>query len=221
LTAKPVGRAPVVVKYTLLPVANACHANVTTHGDAIVIVAVHLDTDAFLPTAILPCRSGILNVVEPFQTQYVVPITVNRFAYVVLLTALPSHISQFVGDVDVVQIRISHVILPSGTLAIGIQFESNQIKSVVVPVRNDSTPDQFIHNALFAVNPVLVPHAMLSLVLERVLIELVLPAMRPESVSRADLIAPEIDPRVNICASVILDVSYVSCLATTVSIIDS
>ena len=194
MTAKPVGRAPVVVKYTLLPVANACHANVTTHGDAIVIVAVHLDTDAFLPTAILPCRSGILNVVEPFQTQYVVPITVNRFAYVVLLTALPSHISQFVGDVDVVQIRISHVILPSGTLAIGIQFESNQIKSVVVPVRYVSTPVQSVINALLAVNPVLVPPEILSFVL----IELVLPAMSPESVSSADLIAPDIDPRVNI-----------------------
>ena len=62
---------------------------------------------------------------------------------------------------------------------------------------------------------------MLSLALERVLIELVLPDMRPESVSSADLIAPDIDPRVNICASVILDVAYVSCLATTVSIIDS
>ena len=62
---------------------------------------------------------------------------------------------------------------------------------------------------------------MLSLVLDRVLIELVLPAISPESVSSADLIAPDIDPRVNIWASVIRDVAYVSCLATTVSIIDS
>ena len=108
-----------------------------------------------------------------------------------------------------------------GVTAVGLPAPSKPITWVVVPVRYVSTPEASVINALFAVNPVLVPHAMLSLALERVLIELVLPDMRPESVSSADLIAPEIDPRVNICASVILDVAYVSCLATTVSIIDS
>ena len=108
-----------------------------------------------------------------------------------------------------------------GVTAIGLPAPSKPITWVVVPVRYVSTPLPSVMIALFAVNPVLVPHAMLSLALERVLIELVLPDMRPESVSSADLIAPDIDPRVNICASVILDVAYVSCLATTVSIIDS
>ena len=69
---------------------------------------------------------------------------------------------------------------------------------VVVPVRYVSTPVASVMIALFAVNPVLVPQAMLSLVLESVLIELVFPEIRPESVSSADLIAPDIDPRVNI-----------------------
>ena len=108
-----------------------------------------------------------------------------------------------------------------GVTAIGLPAPSKPITWLVVPVRYVSTPEASVINALFAVNPVLVPQAMLSLVLERVLIELVLPAMSPESVSSADLIAPDIDPRVNICANVILDVAYVSCLATTVSIIDS
>lgn len=84
-----------------------------------------------------------------------------------------------------------------------------------------SLPLASVATTAFDVNPVLVPHAMLSLVLDSVLIELVFPAMRAERASRATLIDPDIDPRVNICASVIRDVAYVSCLATTVSIIDS
>lgn len=85
-----------------------------------------------------------------------------------------------------------------GVTAIGLPAPSKPITWVVVPVRYVSTPEASVMIALLAVNPVLVPHAMLSLVLERVLIELVLPAMSPESVSSADLIAPDIDPRVNI-----------------------
>ena len=85
-----------------------------------------------------------------------------------------------------------------GVTAVGLPAPSKPITWVVVPVRYVSTPVQSVMIALLAVNPVLVPHAMLSLVLERVLIELVLPAMRPESASRATLIDPEIDPRVNI-----------------------
>ena len=113
------------------------------------------------------------------------------------------------------------LIFTVGVTAVGVFVPSNHICCPLVPVINTSFPLASVATTAFAVNPVLVPHAMLSLVLERVLIELVLPAMRPESVSSADLIAPDIDPRVNICASVILDVVYVSCLATTVSIIDS
>ena len=69
-------------------------------------------------------------------------------------------------------------------IAIGLPAPSKPITWVVVPVRYVSTPVQSVMIALFAVNPVLVPHAMLSLVLDRA--------------SSADLIAPEIDPRVNI-----------------------
>jgi len=108
-----------------------------------------------------------------------------------------------------------------GVTAVGLPAPSKPITWVVVPVRYVSTPVASVMIALFAVNPVLVPHAMLSLVLERVLIDVVFPDMRPERASRATLIDPEIDPRVNIWASVIRDVAYVSCLATTVSIIDS
>ncbi len=72
------------------------------------------------------------------------------------------------------------------------------MKSVKPHVKNDSTPVPSVMIALFAVNPVLVPQAMLSLVLDSVLIDVVFPEIRPDSVSSADLIAPDIDPRVNI-----------------------
>ena len=85
-----------------------------------------------------------------------------------------------------------------GVTAVGLPAPSNPITWVVVPVRYVSTPVPSVMIALFAVNPVLVPHTTSSLVLERVLIDVVLPDMRPESVSSADLIAPDIDPRVNI-----------------------
>lgn len=198
MIAKPVGNAQVVVKYTLLPVARACHVNVTTHGAAIVIVAVPFDTEAFFPTAILPCRSGTLNVVDQSHTQYVVQIKANNVAYVVLLIADQLHRDQPDGAVHVDHILISQVILPSGAFATGIHDPSNQMKSVKPHVKNDSTPVQSVMIALFAVNPVLVPQAMLSLVLESVLIDVVFPDMSVERASRATLIAPDIDPRVNI-----------------------
>ena len=93
---------------------------------------------------------------------------------------------------------VSPFISTVGVIAIGLPAPSKPITWVVVPVRYVSIPVASVMIALFAVNPVLVPHAMLSLVLDRVLIELVLPAISPESVSSADLIAPDIDPRVNI-----------------------
>ena len=85
-----------------------------------------------------------------------------------------------------------------GVTAIGLPAPSKPITWVVVPVRYVSTPVASIMIALFAVNPVLVPQAMLSLVLDRVLIDVVFPEMRPERASRATLIDPDIDPRVNI-----------------------
>jgi hypothetical protein len=48
---------------------------VITQGEALVIVAAHFDTAAWLPTAVLQLRSGILNVVDPSPTQNVVHIT--------------------------------------------------------------------------------------------------------------------------------------------------
>ena len=85
-----------------------------------------------------------------------------------------------------------------GVTAIGLPAPSKPITWVVVPVRYVSTPEASVINALFAVNPVLVPQAMLSLVLERVLIELVFPAMRAERPSSAVLMDPEVVARVNI-----------------------
>ena len=90
------------------------------------------------------------------------------------------------------------LIFTVGVTAVGIFVPSNHICCPLVPVINTSFHELSVATTAFAVNPVLVPHAMLSLVLERVLIELVLPAMSPESVSSADLIEPDIDPRVNI-----------------------
>jgi len=72
-----------------------------------------------------------------------------------------------------------------GVTAIGLPAPSNPITCVVVPVRYVSTPAQSVMIALFAVNPVLVPQEMLSLVLDSVLIDVVFPDMRPESVSSA------------------------------------
>ena len=68
------------------------------------------------------------------------------------------------------------------------------MNSVVHPVRNDSTHDPFVYIALFAVNPVRVQPIVLSLVV----IAVVFAHIAVVSVSSADLIAPDIDPRVNI-----------------------
>ena len=85
-----------------------------------------------------------------------------------------------------------------GVTAIGLPAPSKPITCVVVPVRYVSTPVPSVMIALFAVNHVRVPQAMLSLVLESVLIDVVLPDMSVERASRATLIDPDIDPRVNI-----------------------
>ena len=69
---------------------------------------------------------------------------------------------------------------------------------VVAPVRYVSTPVASVMIALFAVNHVLVPHAMLSLLVPRFVISLVFVAISADRASRATLIDPDIDPRVNI-----------------------
>lgn len=103
-----------------------------------------------------------------------------------------------IGAVSVDHIRISPAILPSGTFLVGIPAVNHTYSVSDHGVIYSSTPLAFVIMILFAVNPVLVPHAMLSLVLDRVFIELVFPEMRPESASSATFIDPDIDPRVNI-----------------------
>jgi len=85
-----------------------------------------------------------------------------------------------------------------GVIATGILETSKPICCHKVPVMRTSLPLASVATTAFAVNPVLVPHAMLSLVLERVLIDVVLPAISVDRASRATLIDPDIDPRVNI-----------------------
>ena len=68
------------------------------------------------------------------------------------------------------------------------------MNSVVHPVRNDSTHDPFVYIALFAVNPVRVQPEVLSFNA----IDAVLVAISVHRASRATLIDPDIDPRVNI-----------------------
>ena len=79
-------------------------------------------------------------------------------------------------------------------MAIGIHDPSNQIKSVVVPVRYVSTPLASVINALFAVNPVRVQPIVLSFNA----IDDVLAAISADKASSATFIDPDIDPRVNI-----------------------
>ena len=79
-------------------------------------------------------------------------------------------------------------------IAIGLPAPSKPITWVVVPVRYVSTPLASVINALFAVNPVRVQPIVLSLVV----IAVVFAHIAVVSASRATLIAPDIDPRVNI-----------------------
>jgi len=81
-----------------------------------------------------------------------------------------------------------------GVTAIGLPAPSKPMTWVVVPVRYVSTPLASVINALFAVNPVRVQPIVLSLVV----IAVVFAHIAVVSASRATLIDPEIDPRVNI-----------------------
>ena len=81
-----------------------------------------------------------------------------------------------------------------GVNAIGLPAPSKPITWVVVPVRYVSTPLASVINALFAVNPVRVQPIVLSLVV----IAVVFAHIAVVSASSATLIAPDIDPRVNI-----------------------
>ena len=70
--------------------ARPCPDFVTTHGEALEIVAVPIEVADIFPTAILPWRFGRLKVVEPSPTPYVVLMTEKRPEYVVRDTAEPS-----------------------------------------------------------------------------------------------------------------------------------
>ena len=85
-----------------------------------------------------------------------------------------------------------------GVTAIGLPAPSKPITCVVVPVRYVSTPVPSVMIALFAVNHVRVAAFLSSLLVPRFVISLVFVAISDDRASRATLIAPEIDPRVNI-----------------------
>ena len=85
-----------------------------------------------------------------------------------------------------------------GVTAIGLPAPSNHICCDVVPVKYVSLPLASVIIALFAVNPVLVPQTLLSLLVPRFVISLVFVAISADRASSATLIDPDIDPRVNI-----------------------
>ncbi len=93
-----------------------------------------------------------------------------------------------------VSFNVCPFISTDGVTAIGLPAPSNPITCDDVPVRYVSTPVQSVINALFAVSPVRVQPIVLSLVV----IAVVFAHIAVVSASRATLIDPDIDPRVNI-----------------------
>ncbi len=85
-----------------------------------------------------------------------------------------------------------------GVTAIGLPAPSKPITWVVVPVRYVSTPVASVMIALFAVNHVRVAAFLSSLLVPRFVILVAFTHTAVVKVSRATLIDPEIDPRVNI-----------------------
>ncbi len=97
-----------------------------------------------------------------------------------------------------VSFNVCPFISTDGATAIGLPAPSKPITWVVVPVRYVSTPVPSVMIALFAVNHVRVPQTLLSLLVPRFVISLVFVAISDDRASRATLIDPDIDPRVNI-----------------------
>ena len=85
-----------------------------------------------------------------------------------------------------------------GVIATGVLETSKPICCHKVPVMRTSLPLASVATTAFAVNPVLVPQTLLSLLVPRFVISLVFVAISDDRASRATLIDPEIDPRVNI-----------------------
>ena len=90
------------------------------------------------------------------------------------------------------------VIFTVGVRATGILEASKPICCHTVPVMRTSLPLASVATTAFAVNPVRVAAFLSSLVVPRFVIAVLLTHTAVVSVSSADLIAPDIDPRVNI-----------------------
>lgn len=93
---------------------------------------------------------------------------------------------------------VSQIISTLGVIATGVLETSKPICCHKVPVMRTSLPLASVATTAFAVNPVLVPQTLLSLLVPRFVISLVFVAISADRASRATLIDPDIDPRVNI-----------------------
>ena len=85
-----------------------------------------------------------------------------------------------------------------GVIATGILETSKPICCHKVPVMKTSLPLASVATTAFDVNHVRVPQTLLSLLVPRFVISLVFVAISDDRASRATLIDPDIDPRVNI-----------------------
>ena len=114
---------------------------------------------------------------------------------ILLLTKLASLSDIIISSAPIgVVFCVSPCISVVGVTAIGLPAPSNPICCEVVPVRYVSFPLASVIIALFAVNPVRVQPIVLSLVV----IAVVFAHIAVVRASRATLIDPDIDPRVNI-----------------------
>ena len=93
---------------------------------------------------------------------------------------------------------VSQIISTLGVIATGVLETSKPICCHKVPVMRTSLPLASVATTAFDVNHVRVPQALLSLLVPRFVISLVFVAISDDRASRATLIDPEIDPRVNI-----------------------
>lgn len=85
-----------------------------------------------------------------------------------------------------------------GVIATGVLETSKPICCHKVPVMRTSLPLASVATTAFDVNHVRVPQTLLSLLVPRFVISLVFVAISADRASSATLIAPDIDPRVNI-----------------------
>ena len=84
------------------------------------------------PMSALPLKSGTLNVVDPSPTPYVVLIAVNRSAYVVRETAVPSHSNSSVSGVDRADTTKSPARHPAPAASLALVTEAFMYFAVVI-----------------------------------------------------------------------------------------